>query len=346
MKLLALPACAIALVISHAALAQQNLSGETATPGGGPHLLATNLSEAAAQAGVANIQLQTGQTLTNVVQNVASGTTDVGNAPLVLTFLLKLGRGPYSSLGKKGAGLAANLRALYPYRVGAYTLFGFQSAGITGWDQLKGKTIYNGPPRGGALVGARQMIQIVAGLKDGVGYKGIQVNWGQANKTIADGSADMNLLPLSAPSDRIAAGLAAGKMRILSVPKETFESDAFQRWARSPGNAPMTMKVSDMGYGDDVEVVSEDGLFRGVTITGADIVHKDMSNKTAKGLTQAFIASMKTLVKKTPWAKNMGVGVLDAKASGFCGPVPLKYHPGAIAAWEEAGYKVPDCAKP
>ena len=127
------------------------------------------------------------------------------------------------------------------------------------------------------------MIQIVAGLKDGVGYKGIQVNWGQANKTVADGSADMNLLPLSAPSDRIAAGLAAGKMRILSVPKETFESDAFQRWARSPGNAPMTMKVSDMGYGDDVEVVSEDGLFRGVTITGADIVHKDMSNKTAKG---------------------------------------------------------------
>ena len=28
-----------------------------------------------------------------------------------------------------------------------------------------------------------------------------------------------------------------------------------------------------------------------------------------------------------------------------CGPNPLKYHPGAVAAWEEAGYTIPDCAK-
>ena len=86
---------------------------------------------------------------------------------------------------------------------------------MSSWEQLKGKTIFNGPPRGGALIGARQMLQIVAGLKEGKGYKGIQVNWGQANQTIADGSADFNLLPSTHPGDRIAAGQAAGKMRII-----------------------------------------------------------------------------------------------------------------------------------
>jgi hypothetical protein len=30
----------------------------------------------------------------------------------------------------------------------------------------------------------------------------------------------------------------------------------------------------------------------------------------------------------------------------MCGPSPVKYHPGAVRAWEEAGYTVPDCAKP
>jgi len=36
---------------------------------------------------------------------------------------------------------------------------------------------------------------------------------------------------------------------------------------------------------------------------------------------------------------------MDAKLSGLCGPSKLKYHAGAVAAWEEAGYKVADCAK-
>ena len=31
---------------------------------------------------------------------------------------------------------------------------------------------------------------------------------------------------------------------------------------------------------------------------------------------------------------------------GFCGPVGVKFHPGAIEAWEEAGRKIADCAKP
>jgi len=52
----------------------------------------------------------------------------------------------------------------------------------------------------------------------------VQVNWGQANKTVADGTADFNLLPITFPSDRIAAGLAAGTMTIVSVPRDIFES--------------------------------------------------------------------------------------------------------------------------
>jgi len=29
----------------------------------------------------------------------------------------------------------------------------------------------------------------------------------------------------------------------------------------------------------------------------------------------------------------------------MCGPNPLKYHAGAAAAWEEAGFEIDDCAK-
>ena len=327
--------------------ARENLTAETASPGGAVHLSMTYLAEAVSDAGVADLQVQAGQTLTNTLINVANGSTDIGVAPLILPFLLKHGRGPYSKQGKEaGSALVANVRALYPYNFGAHTLFSFQSSGITSFDQLKGKTIFNGPPRGGALINARQVLQIVAGLKDGEGYKGIQVNWGQANKTIADGSADAIMLPATFPSDRVMAALAAGKVNIISTPKDIFEGEAFTRFSRAPGSAPVVIAIKDMGYGEGVTVHSEDEYYRSAVTVGAEIVNKSMSNDLAKAIVAAYIANLDNLRAKTPYAKNIGLAELDPVKSGFCGAMPIKYHPGAVMAWEEAGYTVPDCAKP
>ena len=113
----------VAIGLSGIAQAAENLSAETASPGGAPHLSVSHLAEVAGESGIANLQLQSGQTLTNTVMNIANGTTDVGVAPLILPFLLKLGRGPYSKQGKDGAALAEMLRALYPYNFGSYSLF-------------------------------------------------------------------------------------------------------------------------------------------------------------------------------------------------------------------------------
>ncbi|MGB7298746.1 MAG: TAXI family TRAP transporter solute-binding subunit [Burkholderiaceae bacterium] len=330
---------------SGACVAQLNLSAETTVPGGAPYLTMTHLSEVASDKGIANLQIQSGQTLTNSVLNVAEGRTDIAPAPLILPFLLQKGRGPYSKQGEAGAALAGNLRALYPYNFGAISLFAFDSTNLNGWDGLKGKTVFNGPPRGAALTIARQMIQLVAGLKEGDDYKGLQVNWGQTGKTISDGSADAFVIPGTFPSDRIITATGSGKVTLWSIPKAKFADSSFSKWASAPGNAPVMLKVNDLGYGDSVTVVSEDDSFRAVVTTGAEIVHKDMDVQLAKALTAAHIATLDALKAKAPFARNISLAVLDAVTSGFCGAMPLKYHPGAVAAWEEAGYKVPDCAK-
>ena len=80
---------AIAAILSGSvALAQANLTAETASPGSAPGVSVIALSEVAAKSGVANMQVSTGQTLTNSVQNVAEGKTDVAAAPFVLPFLM------------------------------------------------------------------------------------------------------------------------------------------------------------------------------------------------------------------------------------------------------------------
>lgn len=340
-------ALGMATAFSTTAHAIENLTAETASPGGSIHLSMSHLAEAAAAADVANIQVADGQTLTNSIQNVAEGKTDIAGTPYILPFLLSKGRGPYSKLGEeKGAELAGNLRALYPVTLGIFALYAFDSKGLNGWDDLEGKTIYNGPPRGAALTNARSAIQLTTGLKEGEGYKGIQVNWGQAVKTITDGSADAVVLPILFPDSRITQALASGDMTVWSLPKEKYESEAWQKYLRAPGSAPFELSAADAGLGEGVTLVTEDGTFRGLATIGGDIVNKSMSFELAKALTKAHIDTLDQLKKKAPFARYAGYGVVDAVKSGMCGANPLKYHAGAVAAWEEAGFTIDDCAKP
>jgi TRAP-type uncharacterized transport system substrate-binding protein len=343
-----LAAVAVAALLSVSANAAENLSAETASPGGSIHLSMAHLAEVAAEAGIANIQVADGQTLTNSVQNVAEGKTDIAGTPYILPFLLSQGRGPYSKLGaEKGADLASNLRALYPVTLGIFALYAYDSKGLKGWSDLEGKTIYNGPPRGAALTNARAIIQLTTGLNEGAGYKGVQVNWGQAVKTITDGSADAIVLPILFPDSRITQALASGSMTVWSIPKDKYESEPFQKYLRAPGSAPFTLPAADASLGEGgVTLATEDGVFRGLATIGGDIVNKNMSFDLAKALTKAHIDTLDRLKAKAPFARHAGYGVVDSVKSGMCGPNPLKYHEGAVAAWEEAGYTIDDCAKP
>lgn len=336
-----------ASVFAAAASAQVNLSSETAGAGGVPHTVLSHLAEIAAERGIASIQVAAGQTLTNSVQNVAEGKTDIASAPLLLPFLLSKGRGPYAALGEeKGAELAKNLRALYPYSFGSTALYAFDSVGIKGWEDLKGRRVYNGPPRGAALTMARQITQLVTGYKEGDDYTGVQVNWGQDVKTMTDGSADAMVLPMGFPDRRMTVALASGAMTIWSIPKDLFEGETFQKYLASPGVGPTRIAMKPENFPPTTTVHSEDDLFRAVSTTGTEVVQASMDFELAKALTKAHIETLEALKGKAAWAPNINLGIVDADTSDFCGLNPLKYHPGAVAAWEEAGYTIPDCAKP
>lgn len=345
LRFLAGMTAAIAMGAS-AAVAQVNLSAETVSPGGSAYLGPAHLAEIAAQRGIANIQLNDSAVLTNSVQNVAEGKTDIATMPMILPFLLSRGVGPYTSLGpEKGKELASNLRMLNPYSLGVFFMMAYDTKGFKGWDDLKGKKVMNGPPRGAALNNARSIIQIVTGLKDGDGYTGVQTDWGQVSAVITDGTVDVAVLPELFPNQRVIEIGAAGRSTAFPIPKAAFESEGMQNYMKAPGNAPFIAKAADIdaALGDSWSVASEDGVFRGMSTVGSIGVHKDMDEELAYQLTKAFVETLPQLMAKAPFASNVG---FDDPASGVCGPSPYKYHPGAIRAWEEAGYSIPDCAKP
>lgn len=345
MRITALSALLSGVLFASPILAQANLTAETASPGGATHLAASHMAEIAGTTGIANIQLADGQTLTNSLQNVAEGKTDIAGTPHILPFLMSRGVGPYGELGaEKGAELASNLRSVYPFTLGVFFLFAYDAKGITGWDGLEGKKIFNGPPRGGALTNARAMIQIITGLKEGEGYEGIQTNWGQATATISGGEPDAVVLPELFPSARVSTMGASGKVTAWSMPKDVYESEAMKKYIKAPGSAPFTAPISELqeALGDQWTFVSEDDTFRAFATVGGDVVHKDMDEDLVYKLVSAYISTLDDLKAKAPFGDTVN---FDNPSIGMCGANPMKYHKGATRAWEEAGYKIPDCAK-
>ena len=332
------------LLFGGAASAQVNLTAETASPGGATHLSPAHMTEIAGTKGIANIQLADGQTLTNSIQNVAEGKTDIAATPYILPFLMSRGVGPYGSLGKeKGAELASNLRAINPFTLGIFLLYAYDAKNIDGWDDLKGRKIYNGPPRGGALTNARSMIQIVAGLKDGEDYEGLQVNWGQGTTLVTSGEPDAIVLPELFPGSRLTSVTAAGKMTGWSMPKAAYESEEMQKYMQAPGSAPVTMDIATLRekMGDDWTFISEDDTFRAFATIGGNVVHKDMDEQLVYELVSSYVASLDDLKAKAPYGDTVG---FDMPMQGMCGANPVKYHPGAARAWIDAGYKIEQCA--
>lgn len=347
MKKLALMTAIGATISAQTAVAEVNLTAMTSTPGVAVHLTIAHLAEIAAEREIADIQITLGQTGVNATLAVAEGRTDIGICPFILPFLMERGVGPYADLGaERGSELAGDLRVLYPYSFGAYTLYGYDSAGVAGWDDLEGRRILDGPPRGAATNEARSLIQVMTGLEAGTGFTAIESDWSQMAATITEGSVDVALLPEFIPSDRPLQALSAGRMNFYSIPIDRFESDELQRVLTAPGSAPFLLSAEQMAaLGENANIVSEDGIFRTRGSVGGNCVNAAMDDELAYQLTRAHIETLDQLYEKALYARNIGLEDLDPVASGMCGLNPVRYHPGAVRAWDEAGYNVPDCAQ-
>ena len=341
-------AAAATLAVS-AAMAQVNLTSETAGAGTPVGLTAAALVEYASERGIANIQLKDGQTGTIYVQALAEGKVDIVNGPFMIPFLLSRGVGPYASLGKEaGAELSSNLRLLYPYTLSVFYMYAYDAKGIAGWKDLAGRKVLNGPPRGAAVTNSRALIQLFAGLKADEDYESVTVNWNQAAAAVIDGTVDAAVIPDLFPGVRVTRIGAAGAMTAFSLPKDIYETEAAQKLLNKPGSTGFEIPVADAqaGLGDGWTIVSEDDTFRGMAVVGGDMVNKSMDEELAYQLVKAHIENLDDLMAKAPFMATVNFGVLDPKVAGLCGANPIRFHAGAVRAWEEAGYTVPDCAKP
>jgi len=119
-----------------------------------------------------------------------------------------------------------------------------------------------------------------------------------------------------------------------------------QKYLRSPGTGAFVVDLEALKPQPGLTIQSEDGIWRSPATVGGEVVRNDMDFELAKALTRAMIDNVETFTSKAAHMQHAALGELDPAVTGMCGPNPVKYHPGAVAAWEEAGFDVPDCARP
>lgn len=335
-----------------AASAQATLTAETTTPGSTPHYIDSTLAAVLDSAGVANLQITEGATLTNSVQAVAEGRLDMAPAPLILPFLLSRGIGPYSGLGaEKGAELAANIRVIF-FNAGSAQMLGYYNANpIEDIRDMAGKRIWNGPPRGAALTSGRAMIQLLSGIKDGEGYEGVQTPWPDTVSTITGGGIDAWTIPEGLPSGREIAIAAAGGITIHDVPSDLLASELGQQILAAPGHAPYSVPIEEFraAYaGNDITVVVDDDSFDSFATAFGQIVPATLDEEVVYNVTKAYLEGEERFLTGSPRGPytRLSFGDIDGVSQGACGAVQIKMHPGAIRAFEEAGHTIADCLRP
>lgn len=327
---------AVAMILAAAALlpkmaAAQIHKGETAGVGDPVHTMFVAFANQAGKAGV-EIQVNAGQTLTKSMLKGGRQEIEFFSTVPSLVNLMKNKARMYEKTDDAPEA-AGRLRSIIGFKAGAYHPVTLAGSGIETWKDLKGKTIFTGPPSGAASATSEALIKIITGYEAGKDYNAVRLSWGEGYAALADKKIDMMVRPAEVGSSKIEQFGLSGEFRILSIPRDVINSEAMQKLFGRPGRGMLQF---------------DGGIYKG-QLTGGEI--------TALGFTQ-FIGTHagvpEDVVYKATKSFWENLGEVHATAfflrevtpkSAFTSiNVPL--HPGAAKYYREAGIAIPAALRP
>jgi len=301
--------------------------GETAGVGDPVHAMFVAFANQAGKAGV-EIQVNAGQTLTKSMLKGAKGEIDFFSSVPSLVGLMAGQKRMYEKV--EGAPeLAKNLRSIVGFKAGAYHPVTLAGSGIETWEDLKGKTVFTGPPAGSASATSEALIKIITGYEAGKDYEAVRLSWGEGYTALADKKIDMMVRPAEVGSANIERYGLSGEFRILSIPADVVDSEPMQNLFGRPGRGMLEF---------------DGGLYKGQLTTG---------NITALGFTQ-FIGTQPGVSEEVVYnaTKAFWEGIEEVHATAFFlkavtpetafTSVNVPLHAGAARYYKEAGFDIPD----
>ncbi len=323
-------ATGISLLLATSASAEV-LKGETAGVGDPVHTMFVAFANQAGKSDV-TIQVNAGQTLTKSMLKGAKGDIAFFSSVPSLVNLMAGQKRMYKKIDAAPE-LSKNLRAILGFKAGAYHPVTLAGSGIESWDDIKGKTVFTGPPAGSASATSEALIKIITGYEAGSDYKAVRLSWGEGYAALSDGKIDMMVRPAEVGSANIEQFGLSGEFRVLSIPDAARDSDAMKALFGRPGRGMASF---------------DGGIYKG-QLTSGDITalgffqfvgtHAGVSDDVVYKATKAFWENIGEVQATAFFLKEV------TKETAFTAiNVPL--HPGALRYYDEAGFSVPEALRP
>ena len=305
--------------------------GETAGVGDPVHTMFVAFSNQAGKSGV-DIQVNAGQTLTKSMLKGAKGEIEFFSTVPALVNLMAGQKRMYEKVENAGE-LSKNLRAIVGFKAGAYHPVTLAGSGIETWEDIKGKTVFTGPPAGSASATSEALIKIITGYVAGEDYKAVRLSWGEGYAALADNKIDMMVRPAEIGSANIERFGLSGEFRVLSIPEDKVGSDDMQALFGRPGRGMLQF---------------DGGVYKG-QLTGGEITalgftqfvgtHAGVSDEAVYNATKSFWDNLSEVHATAFFLKDV------TKETAFTS-VNVPLHPGALRYYEEAGFTIPDNLRP
>ncbi len=309
----------------------QIFKGETAGAGDPVHTMFVTFANQAGKSGV-EIQVNAGQTLTKSMLKGGRQEIDFFSTVPSLVSLMKNQARMYESVGDAPEA-AGQLRSILGFKAGAYHPVTLAGSGIEIWEDLKGKTVFTGPPAGSASATSEALIKIITGYEAGTDYEAVRLGWGEGYAALADKKIDMMVRPAEIGSSKIEQFGLSGEFRILSIPEEDIGSEAMQGLFGRPGRGMIQF---------------DGGVYKG-QLTSGEITalgftqfigtHAGVDEDVVYNATKAFWENLDEVHATAYFLKEVTPETAFTSVN-----VPL--HPGAARYYDEAGTAIPDALRP
>lgn len=327
---------AAATILASVALAPatataQIFKGETAGAGDPVHTMFVTFANQAGKAGV-EIQVNAGQTLTKSMLRGGRQEIEFFSTVPSLVNLMKKQARMYKSVGDAPAA-AEQLRSIVGFKAGAYHPITLAGSGIESWEDLKGKTVFTGPPAGSASATSEALIKIITGYEAGKDYDAVRLSWGEGYAALADKKIDMMVRPAEIGSSKVEQFGLSGEFRVLSIPEAVIGSDAMQALFGRPGRGMLQF---------DGDVYK--GQLTGGTITALGFTqfvgtHAAVDEEVVYKATKSFWENLDEVHATAFFLKEV------TRETAFTS-VNVPLHPGAARYYDEAGIAIPDALRP
>lgn len=323
-------AVATSIAIAGTASAQIH-KGETAGVGDPVHTMFVAFVNQAGKAGV-DIQVNAGQTLTKSMLKGAKGEIDFFSSVPSLANLMAGQKRMYQKIDEAPE-LSKNLRAILGFKAGAYHPVTLAGSGIESWEDIKGKTVFTGPPAGSASATSEALIKIITGYEAGKDYNAVRLSWGEGYAALADGKIDMMVRPAEIGSANIEQFGLSGEFRLLSIPNDMLETEAMQALFGRPGRGMASFDGGTYKGQLTNGEINALGFFQFVG------THEGVPEDVVYKATKAFWDNIDEVQATAFFLKDVNKDTAFTSIN-----VPL--HPGALRYYEEAGFDIPADLRP